>query len=450
MKRKKLVMLMAASAVALSLVACGGSADSGVDEKEGTVTDLAEPDGAAESAGTADETVEINMWSGMTGADADVMQSMAGEFMEENPDIKVSFTSVTWSEMFTKWQQAFNSDLGPDVMMMHSTDICNYAPNDMLMPLDEISSSLGIDSADYSEAAWAGVKNGGTLYGIPLDFHCMGVFKNVEMFEEAGLDPNMTFETEEDFLNACKALSDSENGKYAVGIGSNYAHTYRYWYSLLYQFNGSFVNDDFTEAEFASEEGKKALDWIAALPLELKYAPYNEQDIDADFLNGTCAMVIDGPWFIPTVLESGMEFTTTAFPQIGETPAVWANSHVVTLPVESGRSEKEQEAAERLLVWIIEHSYEWGSQSGQIPANAAVRESEEYKASEVYPYVQAFVDQKDYIKYEPLCAGTAEFGADNELSPVMSAVTNIVSGNTDDTMGELESAAKSVTNILNE
>ena len=31
MKRKKLVMLMAASAVALSLVACGGSADSGVE-----------------------------------------------------------------------------------------------------------------------------------------------------------------------------------------------------------------------------------------------------------------------------------------------------------------------------------------------------------------------------------------------------------------------------------
>ena len=79
-----------------------------------------------------------------------------------------------------------------------------------------------------------------------------------------------------------------------------------------------------------------------------------------------------------------------------------------------------------------------------------VRESEEYKDSAVYPYVQAFVDQRDYIKYEPLCAGTAEFGADNELSPVMSAVTNIVSGNTDDTMGELESAAKSVTNILNE
>lgn len=449
MKRKKWLMSMAGSVMAFLLVACGTAADSGTEEMAGT-TDTAKTEESGEVPASGNEIVEINMWSGMTGADADVMQSMVNEFMEENPDIKVSFTSVTWSEMFTKWQQAFNSDLGPDVMMMHSTDICNYAPNEMLMPLEEISSSLGIDSANYSEAAWAGVQNEGTLYGIPLDFHCMGVFKNAEMFEAAGLDPNMTFETEEDFLNACKALSDPENGKYAVGIGSNYAHTYRYWYSLLHQFNGNFVNDSFTEAEFASEEGKKALDWIAALPLDLKYAPYNEQDIDADFLNGTCAMVIDGPWFIPTAIESGMEFTTAAFPQIGETPAVWANSHVVTLPVESGRSGKDQEAAEKLLVWIIEHSYEWGSQSGQIPANASVRESEEYKSSAVYPYVQAFVDQKDYIKYEPLCAGTAEFGADNELSPVMSAVTNIVSGNTDDTMGELESAAKSVTDILTE
>ena len=180
MKRKKWLMSMAGSVMAFLLVACGTAADSGTEEMIGT-TDTAKTEESGEVPASGNEIVEINIWSGMTGADADVMQSMVNEFMEENPDIKVSFTSVTWSEMFTKWQQAFNSDLGPDVMMMHSTDICNYAPNEMLMPLEEISGSLGIDSANYSEAAWAGVQNEGTLYGIPLDFHCMGVFKNAEI-----------------------------------------------------------------------------------------------------------------------------------------------------------------------------------------------------------------------------------------------------------------------------
>ena len=427
MKKRKMMSLLISAAMAVSALA-----------------------GGTTMAVSAEETVELNMWAGLTGADADAMQGMLEEFMEENPNIKVSFTSVTWSEIFAKWQQAFGSDLGPDVMLMHTTDICNYAPNNMLMPLNDIVTSIGVEASDYSEAVWNGAQYDGTQYGIPLDFHCMGVFKNVKMFEEAGLDPNMEFKTEEDFLAACEALSDPENGKYAVGIGSNYAHTYRYWYSLLHQYGGSFTDAEFTEAQFASEEGKKALEWIAALPLELEYAPFNEQDIDADFLNGTCAMVIDGPWFNPSVIEAGMEYTTTAFPQIGDNMAVWANSHTLTIPVENGRSEEDQTAAETLVSWIIDHSYEWGAKSGQIPANAQVQNSDEYKASEVYPYVQAFIDESPYVVYEPLCAGTSKFGADNEVWGVLSAITNVVSGNTDDVTGELEIAAASVTSILNE
>lgn len=88
-----------------------------------------------------------------------------------------------------------------------------------------------------------------------------------------------------------------------------------------------------------------------------------------------------------------------------------------------------------------------GAQSGQIPANETVRESEEYKALDLYQYAQAFMDQADFVVYEPLCPGTSEFGADNELSPVANAVYSVVNGEAD-SPSALSQAAESVDKIL--
>ena len=158
-------------------------------------------------------------------------------------------------------------------------------------------------------------------------------------------------------------------------------------------------------------------------------------------------MVIEGPWFTPSAMASDLNFTTVPFPQVLGENSVWGSSHTITVPRYDKRSEEETEATQEFIGWIVENSFNWAAQSGQIPANQKVRESEEYKALEMYQYAQAFIDQAEYVKYEPLCPGTSEFGADNELSPVANAVYSVISKEKD-SVSALDEAAESVDKIL--
>lgn len=307
---------------------------------------------------------------------------------------------------------------------MHATDIPNFSELGMLSTLEDVAAELSISADDYSASVWAGNTYNGSQWGIPLDYHPMGVYKNVAAFEAAGLDPNMSFDSAEAFLDACKKLTVKDASgnvtQYALGIGSDHAHTMRYWYSLLYQAGGSFLDESNQKAVFADEAGIKALQYLADLVNVEGVVPYHESDIDADFLSGRIAMVIEGPWFVPAMRTSSIAYTTCPFPQIFENHAVWAGSHTLTIPAYSANAER-ADAAKKLLKFIVENSIEWGK-GGQIPASFEVVTSDAYKALDEYAQFKAFIDQAEFVHFEPLIPKTSELGADNQLSPVLNAV----------------------------
>ena len=389
--------------------------------------------------------VKLTFWAGLTGDDQQAMSDMVKQYNEEQDKVEVDFYSVTWGEIFTKLSAASNTESGPDVMLMHPTDLATYAGKEMIVPLDDLISTMAVNKEDYSDVIWEGNQVDGDQYGIPLDFHCMSMFINLDAFEAAGLkaeDAKVT--SVDEFNKLCEKLKTSD--QFPIGLGSNYAHTYRYWYGLLGQAGGEFLNEDKTKAEFSSDAGAEALDFLASW-VEKGYAPEAEADIDADWLGGTTAMVIEGPWFTPTAMESGVNFTTVQFPQVLGEDCVWGSSHTITVPRYDKRSEEKTKATQEFIEWLVENSFNWAAQSGQIPANQKVRESEEYKALELYQYAQAFIDQAEFVEYEPLCPGTSEFGADNELSPVANAVYSVISKEKE-ASAALSEASDSVDKIL--
>jgi len=426
MKKKVLAALAAVSLLA----ACGSSGETGGSSGSGEV--------------------ELNLWAGFTGADKLAMEPLVEKFSEENPGITVNFYSAPWNEMFTKFATAFGTDAGPDVLIMHATDIPNYATRDMLTPLDDLKSELGIDAADYAEAIWNGNAYEGTQWGIPLDFHPMAIYKNVAAFEAAGVDPDITFDSRETFLETARALTltdDSGNvTQYGVSLGSDHAHSMRYWYGLLYQAGGQFLTDDAAQAAFNSDAGESALQFLADLVHVEGVAPYHEGDIDLDFISGTTAMVIEGPWFVPTLNEAGVEYTTATFPQIFDDQAVWAGSHTLTIPNYEISPER-RDASYDLIKFIAENSILWAQSSGQIPAANSVVESAEYQALEDYDKWVPFIAEAEYVHYEPLVPKTAELGADNQLSPVLTAVLDAIRGESS-AADALDTAAVSTDQIL--
>ena len=59
---------------------------------------------------------------------------------------------------------SFGTSSGPDVVMMHNTDIPNFASKKMLANLDELKEELGIKPSDYPES----VLEGKLLSGSPI------------------------------------------------------------------------------------------------------------------------------------------------------------------------------------------------------------------------------------------------------------------------------------------
>lgn len=223
---------------------------------------------AAAPAG-AEAPVTVNLWAGFTGDDKNAMDGMAQAFEAANPNINVEYFSAPWSEMFTKFATAFGTATGPDVVIMHATDIPSFASRDMLTPLDDLKEQLGISEESYADAVWAGNAYQGTQWGIPLDYHPMAVFKNVALFEAAGLDPNMEFKSAEEFLEAARQLTVKNDAgevvQHGVAVGSDHAHTMRYWYGWLFQAGGDFLDETGTQAAFDSEAGVKALQFLSDL-----------------------------------------------------------------------------------------------------------------------------------------------------------------------------------------
>jgi multiple sugar transport system substrate-binding protein len=366
----------------------------------------------------------INYWAGFTGPDKLGMQRIVEGFKTQNPTMDVDFLTAPWTETFTKFNASFGSASGPNLLVMHISDIPQFADRKMLTEVEALLPGMGIKKEDFPGPVWEGQFYGGKQYGVPLDYHPMSVFKNVTMYKAAGLDPAERFTSADIFLNAMKKLTSGE--QYGLAIGVPHGHTIRYWYGLLFQAGGSFLTPDFKKAAFNSAAGIKALKALSDLVHVYKVVPLHETDIDRDFLSGRVASLIEGPWWVPGGIEQkGLEFTTVPFPVVFDKPGVWAGAHTLTIPRQDDK--KKEAAAIQLMKYIVANSVDWGA-AGQIPASLAVINSQAYKNLPTYKYFLPFIEQSAFVHFEPIIKANAEFGADNQLSPVLNAISGVILG----------------------
>src|SRR4028119_142046 len=134
--------------------------------------------------------VELAFWNGFTGGDGPFMRELVEQFSSENTNIDVKMNSVEWVDYYTTVPSAVRSGKGPDVGIMHSDQLGTNAARGVIIPLDDVSSALGLKESDFASLIWQAGMYNGNRYGIPLDSHPLGLYYNKALMEEAGLDPN--------------------------------------------------------------------------------------------------------------------------------------------------------------------------------------------------------------------------------------------------------------------
>ncbi len=333
------------------------------------------------------DDLKLTFWHGLGGSDGATLNEMLVNFVEENPGIGVSAELLPWDTLYAKLQAAFLAGTPPDLVLMHASELPQYASYGVIRPLDDMYTSGGgwLPNEDLAPPTYAGMHYDGVLYGIPLDNHGMGQWINVDHFEAAGLDPDGPMpDSYEGWVELFQQLTLDANGNNAASDDFDPENVVQWGYSVrqyprviflahLAQHGGSLVSEDGTTVTVNSEAG------IAALQNSYDLVhKYNVSPVPAGFnawegyANGAVSVLPAGTWFLNFSKTIDINSKAIAFNQFGPEPAAWFGMHTFFVPaiLEGERLE----AVETLLQWTSANQGHW-AESGQVPALLSVQAS---------------------------------------------------------------------------
>jgi multiple sugar transport system substrate-binding protein len=117
-------------------------------------------------------------------------QEFNAKFMDEHPDIKVTFQPVpSYDEYHTKLLTQLSSGTAPDVFYIGDDRVASVVPNGVLMPLDDKLSAEGsaISKDDFTEDVYSIAELDGSLYALPNDVNPDTWWYNKAVLEAAGI-----------------------------------------------------------------------------------------------------------------------------------------------------------------------------------------------------------------------------------------------------------------------
>ncbi|MEV7990561.1 ABC transporter substrate-binding protein [Streptomyces sp. NPDC086077] len=360
--------LLAASAAAAAgmLTACSGGTKIGAEQGDG---DSAPSFSGDEYKGPK---VTLEFWNGFTGGDGPHMKAMLRSFNERYKGrIEVRNTTRQWIDLYPALPTAIAAGKGPDVAVIHNEQIATFAARNTLIPLDDVTSALGLSESDFVPAVWQAGVYQGNRYSVPLDVHCLADYWNARQLSRAGI---------EEAPQVRSAYEDALREVKASGVAHpfwmpNKWPAHLMFMTLLWQFGGEMYSEDGSKALWGSDAGAEALSWMVQ-QIRKGYSPDQvAQDAQYNaFKNNKVSFTWDGIWQINDLKENAtsVDWRMSAVPRIGDREAVWSASHNFVLTSQAGRDKNKVQAAKFFIDYMSERSTEW-AKAGMIPARNSVR-----------------------------------------------------------------------------
>lgn len=234
------------------------------------------------------------------------MKAIAGEFMKENPEIKVSVEAAPWDQYWTKLEAGATGDNMPDVFWMHGAEAERYMKNDTLMDLTNLIKDSEEIHMDRYPAGIADLYTyDGKNYGIPKDVDTIGLWYNKTLFDEKGLPyPDETWDWAK-LKEVAAQLTDPEKGVYGYGAPNDAQQGFEV---AIRQNGGDLLNEAKDQSMLATPATQEALQWWIDFSLKDKTSPTNDQFSENNnvsyFSSGKLAMCNWGSWMLADFLDN--------------------------------------------------------------------------------------------------------------------------------------------------
>lgn len=246
----------------------------------------------------------------------ETLDGVINEYNAVQEQVEVSAKYVPFADFKKQLSIGATASELPDVVIIDSPDHASYATMGIFADLTERLEDWA-DLNQYYEGPLNSCKLNGKLYGIPFGSNCLALFYNEDMLGQAGCQPPTTWEE-------LKEVAKKTTTANTVGLGfcclQNEEGTFNFLPWLWSAGASSY--------EIDSEQGLKALSFVTDLVksgcMNKEVINWTQGDVMNQFLSGNLAMMINGPWQLPTMREQAIDlhWNVTMIPKDAENASV--------------------------------------------------------------------------------------------------------------------------------
>lgn len=288
MRRNVASILLVGTMVMSLLAGCGSQA------KETTQT------------GKLGEKQEIDIWYYWENEQhQEILAKELDKFNDSQEEIVAKAKYVPFADFKKQLSIGATSSELPDIAIIDGPDHASYAAMGIFADL-----TGKIDTEQYYEGPMTSCMLDGKVYGVPFGSNCLGLYYNEDMLKEVGVEVPTTWD---ELRSVAKALTKGQVSGLAFCSLQNEEGTFNFSPWLWSTGTDSFHIDN--------EQGIRALTFIHDLvkdgSMSKEVINWTQGDVMNQFISGNVAMMINGPWQIPTMREQApdLNWNVTLIPK---------------------------------------------------------------------------------------------------------------------------------------
>lgn len=344
MKRKAVSLALTAAMVAAMAAGCGNASDGGASSASGG--------GSGESK---DGVVELEFVNNKREA-ADTLQKIVDDFNTKNPDIKVTLNTLPDGSgaLMTR----ASSDSLPDLFVHRPTEseYLQIANEELLADLKDKDYTKNIKST-YIDSM---TTEDGKVYLLPISLNFMGVFYNVDKFEEAGLSVPATWD---ELIAVCEQIKARGETPFLFPNKDSWTVS-QLWDNISSKERGAYTDfyaglDDGSQSWSGDAIAKDSLEKMILLTEEYSQGDTLSLGYDQainDFATGKAYMFAQGSWALPSFESANPDMNVAMFPmpnESGDMKQPVGVDNGICVSAKSAADEKKGPAIDKFLSFLI-------------------------------------------------------------------------------------------------
>ena len=321
----------------------------------------------------------VTFWYSLTGTSKSALEKLTADFEKKNPniDIKLQSQGGNYSDLQAKLTSSFQSPKNlPTITQAYPGWLYNAAKNKLLVNLKPYITNQEIGWGSFAKTGiqsglWDGAKINGVQYGVPFNKSVEVLFYNKTMFDKyhVKVPTNM-----EELKTASQTIYEKSKHKVS-GMGFDALNNY---YMLSMKEKGYEFDN---KLDFASAPSKAVINYYAdGVKAGYFMQAGTQKYMSTPFDNGQVAMFIGSTAneaYIKQGLNKKYEYGVAA------RPSKMNVQQGTDIYMFNKATASQKSAAFMYLKFLASKSSQlyWAQQTGYMPANTSVLNSDVYKAN---------------------------------------------------------------------